>query len=136
MDVSIGEKNFWFGKRVLVTGGDGFVASHLVKYLLSKGAVVVATIRHKRPLNTLQMIDTENYKNNIVPDIEDCDMMDLHSFRRVCDRHQIDTIFHLAASAIVSEAAKSPVSVIENNVIGTLNILEVARKKRGIESGA
>jgi CDP-glucose 4,6-dehydratase len=45
----------------------------------------------------------------------------------VCDRHQVDTIFHLAASAIVSDAANSPVSTIENNVVGTLNILEVAR---------
>lgn len=118
---------FWFGKRVLVTGGDGFVASHIIKYLLLRGAVVVATIRHKRPLGTLQMIYTKDEVFDHKPDIEDCDLLDFDILRRVCDRHQIDTIFHLAASAIVSAAAKSPVSTIENNVVGALNVLEVAR---------
>ena len=119
-------KDFWFGKRVLVTGGDGFVASHLMKFLLSRGAVVVTTVRHKRPLSTLRMICTEG-ELRYRPDVEDCDLLDFYALRRVCDRHQIDTIFHLAASAIVSDAANSPVSTIENNVMGTLNILEVAR---------
>jgi len=117
---------FWFGKRVLVTGGDGFVASHLIKNLLAQGAVVVSTVRHKRPLSTLQMICAEGELAH-KPDIEDCDLLNFDALRRVCDRHQIDTIFHLAASAIVSDAANSPVSTIENNVMGTLNILEVAR---------
>lgn len=121
------KEHFWFGKRVLVTGGDGFVASHLVKSLLIKGAVVVITIRHKRPVRTLHMICTPEEAKACIPDIEDCDLLDFDSLRRVCDRHQIDTIFHLAASAIVADAANSPVSTIENNVRGTLNILEVAR---------
>ncbi|MEK7172942.1 MAG: NAD-dependent epimerase/dehydratase family protein [Patescibacteria group bacterium] len=120
------DNKFWFGKRVLVTGGDGFVASHLIKYLLMQGSVVVSTVRHKRPLSTLQMICSEGELSH-KPDIEDCDLLDFYALRRVCDRHQIDTIFHLAASAIVSDAANSPVSTIENNIMGTLNILEVAR---------
>ncbi len=117
--------NFWFGKRVLVTGADGFVAAHLIKKLLAMDAVVVATIRHNRPLRTLDLIQDEDIK--IQPDIEYCDLLDYDEIRRVCDRHQIDTVFHLAATAIVSAAANSPVSTIENNVMGTLNILEVAR---------
>ncbi|MFZ2190148.1 MAG: NAD-dependent epimerase/dehydratase family protein [Candidatus Magasanikiibacteriota bacterium] len=122
------DKNFWFGKRVLVTGGDGFVASHLVKFLLTRGAVVVVTVRHKRPISTLRLILEEDNKEHFInPDIEECDLLDFYSLRRVCDRHQIDTIFHLAASAIVVDAANSPVSTVENNVMGTLNILEVAR---------
>lgn len=119
--------HFWFGKRVLVTGGDGFVASHLVKILLSRGAIVVVTIRHKRPIHTLDLICTREERSFCDLDIEDCDLLNFDALRRICDRHQIDTLFHLAASAIVSDAANSPVSTIENNVIGTLNILEVAR---------
>ncbi len=120
------DKHFWYGKRVLVTGGDGFLASHLIKQLISFGACVTTTVRHSRPLNTLHLIQ-EYLGLHTNPDIEHCDLLDFFSLRRICDRHQIDTIFHLAASAIVSDAANSPMSTIENNVVGTLNILEVAR---------
>jgi CDP-glucose 4,6-dehydratase len=117
---------FWYGKRVLVTGGDGFLASHLIKALLSAGACVTTTVRHARPINMLSLIQTGEAANSR-PDVEQCDLLDFQVLRRICDRHQIDTIFHLAASAIVSDAANSPASTIENNVVGTLNILEVAR---------
>lgn len=117
--------NFWFGKRVLITGADGFVAAHLIKKLLSLEAVVIATVRHNRPLKTLDLLKDAGF--NVQPDIEYCDLLDYDEIRRICDRHQIDTVFHLAATAIVSAAANSPMSTIENNVMGTLNILEVAR---------
>lgn len=120
------EKNFWFGKRVLVTGGDGFAAAHLIKALLEKGAVTVATIRHNRPLSTLEMLNGTQ-KKSPQPDVEHSSLLNYQEVRRICDRHQIDTIFHLAATAIVSDAANSPMSTIENNVIPTLNLLEVAR---------
>lgn len=120
------EKNFWYGKRVLVTGGDGFLASHLIKQLITFGACVTTTVRHSRPLDTLRLIQEESERLSR-PDVEQSDLLDFFALRRICDRHQIDTIFHLAASAIVSDAANSPMSTIENNVVGTLNILEVAR---------
>lgn len=118
--------DFWFGKRVLVTGADGFVGAHLIKELVARNAVVVGTVRHNRPLSTLALLH-DNELDHPKPDIEHCDLLDYKEIRRLCDRHQIDTIFHLAASAIVSEAANSPMSTIENNVMTTLNLLEVAR---------
>lgn len=124
------QSSWWFGKRVLVTGGDGFVASHLVSELQRRGAVVVVTVRHQRPVRTLDLIRTPADASLPSPDIEHCDLLHFDTLRRVCDRHQIDTIFHLAASAIVSDAANSPVSTIENNVMGTLNILDVARMNK------
>lgn len=119
-------KGFWFGKRVLVTGGDGFAAAHLIKALLEQKAVVIATVRHNRPLSTLELINGVE-KDAPRPDIEHSNLLNYQEVRRICDRHQIDTIFHLAATAIVSDAANSPMSTIENNVIPTLNLLEVAR---------
>lgn len=122
------ENSFWFGKRVLVTGGDGFLASHLVKALLRDGAVVTITVRHKRPFSTSELLKDFPYNEQEgQADVEHVDLLDFNALRRVCERHQIDTIYHLAASAIVVDAANSPFSSIENNVVGTLNILEVAR---------
>jgi CDP-glucose 4,6-dehydratase len=119
------KKGFWFGKRVLVTGGDGFCASALIKELIERNAVVVSTVRHNRPLTTLSILNETKAAEQ--PDIEYCNLLNNQEVRRVCDRHQIDTIFHLAATAIVSDAANSPLSAAENNIIPTLNLLEVAR---------
>lgn len=119
------KRDFWFGKRVLVTGGDGFTASHLIRELLAREAVVVTTIRHNRPLNTLSLLN--NFKKAPQPDIEHSNLFNYQELRRLCDRHQIDTIFHLAATTIVSDAANAPLSTTENNIIPTLNLLEIAR---------
>ena len=123
--MTVKNKGFWFGKRVLVTGGDGFVASHLIRALLAERAVVVTTVRHRRPLRTLSLLNKSD--DSLHVDTEYSDLLEYREVRRLCDRHQIDTIFHLAATAIVSDAANSPMSTIENNVISTLNLLEVAR---------
>lgn len=115
-------KDFWYGKRVLVTGGDGFVAANLVSSLMKKGAVVTTTVRHSRPVPTADLL-----AHDARPDIEVCEMEDFTQVQRVVNRHQIDTIFHLAASAIVSDAANAPMSTLQNNITPTLNLLEAAR---------
>ncbi len=114
--------DFWYGKRVLVTGGDGFVASNLAETLSRRGAMVTITVRHHRPIPTANLLAFENR-----PDVEICEMDDFTQVQRLCNRHQIDTIFHLAASAIVSDAANSPMSTLQNNILPTMNLLEVAR---------
>jgi CDP-glucose 4,6-dehydratase len=113
----------WYGKRVLITGGDGFVASRLGNKLLGQNAYVVLTMRHYRSRPTAMLLDNPPAEK---PDTELCDLSDLSQVRRLCSRHQIDTIFHLAASAIVTDAARDPYSTIVNNVMGTLNVLEAA----------
>jgi CDP-glucose 4,6-dehydratase len=117
--------NFWYGKRVLVTGADGFVASHLMRKLMQLGAVVTAVTRHKRPITTLKLLDVDE-----LPDIEHSDLSDFAQTQEICHRHSIDTIFHLAASAVVSAAANAPISTVQNNVLPTLNLLETARINR------
>ena len=114
--------DFWYGKRVLITGGDGFAASNLASALMKRGAMVVVTVRHQRPLPTAGLLT-----GDLRPDIEVSDMTDFLQVQRICNRHQIDTIFHLAASAIVSDAANSPMSTFQNNIAPTLNLLEAAR---------
>lgn len=117
------EEPFWFGKRVLITGGDGFVAANLAKALVQLNANVVVVVRHQRPVSTLKLLSL----NDATPDIEYSDLSNFTQVQRLCDRHQTDTIFHLAASAIVRDASNSPASTFENNITPTLNLLETAR---------
>ncbi|MBI5366416.1 MAG: NAD-dependent epimerase/dehydratase family protein [Planctomycetes bacterium] len=113
---------FWYGKRVLITGGDGFVASNLAASLMRKQATVVVSVRHQRPVSTLKLLGVGES-----PDIEHSDLHHSDAVQRICHRHRIDTIFHLAASAIVSSASSTPLPTLVNNILPTANILETAR---------
>ena len=114
--------DFWYGERVLITGGDGFVATNLADALMRRGALVTITVRHSRPVPTANLLDFDSR-----PDIEICEMDDFTQVQRLCNRHQTDTIFHLAASAIVGDAANAPMSTFQNNILPTMNLLEAAR---------
>ena len=115
--------NFWYGKNVLITGGDGFVAANLASSLIQREANVVVTVRHQRPVSTLKLLGF----SDIEPDVEFSDLSEFLAVQKLCNRHKVDTIFHLAASAIVSDASKAPISTFQNNILSTLNILETAR---------
>lgn len=119
-------KDYWYGKNVLITGGDGFVASNLAAALIRRNANVVTTVRHLRPVSTLSLLGLRD----TIPDRELSNLSDFLAVQRLCNRHQIDTIFHLAASAIVSDASRAPISTFQNNVVSTLNILEAARNNQ------
>lgn len=120
------DHNFWFGKRVLITGGDGFVAANLANALIQRSANVVVVVRHQRPITTMKLLGI----SASVPDVEHSDLSTFVDVQKLCNRHQVDTVFHLAASAIVSDASNAPISTFENNIIPTLNILEAARINR------
>jgi CDP-glucose 4,6-dehydratase len=114
---------FWYGKNVLITGGNGFVASHLAVKLLSFGANVHITMRHYSDHDTIKLLSDNKFEY----DTEITDMTEYTDIKSILDKHQIDSAFHLAASAIVSHASNSPSSTLYNNIIPTINILEAAR---------
>jgi CDP-glucose 4,6-dehydratase len=116
-------REYWYGKNVLITGGNGFVASNLALKLLSLGANIHLTVRHYSDHNTIGMLSDKAFNY----DIEMTDMTEYANIKRILDRHQIDSIFHLAASAIVSQASDSPAQTLYNNIVPTINILEAAR---------
>lgn len=116
----------WFGRKVLITGADGFLASHMTQRLMELGAVVTVVARHQRPFTTLSLLTSSKE----LPDVEISDLSDFVEVQKICNRHQIDTIFHLAASAVVSNAANAPMSTLQNNIGPTLNLLETARINR------
>ncbi len=115
--------SFWNAKKVLVTGADGFIGSWIAKALVEKGAAVTVIERDKKVKSNLDIMGIRNKVNVVCGDIIDCQLME-----RVINEHQIDTVFHLAAQAIVGIANASPVSTFETNIKGTWTILEACRK--------
>lgn len=110
-------------KRVLITGINGFVGSHLAEYLVKNNlAEVSGTIIDKTA-------STENL-SEIIAQIKliECDITDFVSVERALSETQPEIIFHLAAQAFVPTAIKDPAATIDANVKGTLYILEAARK--------
>ena len=114
---------FWNNKNVFVTGGTGFLGSYLVKKLVNSGANVTVLVRDSIPKSNMYI--GEEYKSISVVSgkLEDYDI-----FERILGEYEIDTIFHLAAQAIVGVANKNPLGTFSSNIQGTWNVLEAARR--------
>lgn len=118
--------------NILVTGADGFVASHLCEYLVSKKAKVIGLLRRNSGGIFKNLNDI---KNDII--IKWGDTQDLSLITEVTKN--VDIIFHLAAQSHVGYSLYNPYETIVNDVISTLNVLEAARKnnvKRVIHAGS
>lgn len=117
------------GKRVLVTGADGFIGSHLVEQLIQEGCKVKAFCYYNS-FNSWGWLDT--LPQQILDQIEvfTGDIRDPNGVRTAMK--DIDVVFHLAALIAIPFSYHSPDSYIDTNVKGTLNIVQAA-KDLGIE---
>lgn len=114
-------------QRVLVTGGRGFVGSHLVSALVDAGATVVVPYLTENPLSYFSSNLLER-KVISVP-------MDINDFQSVLDlitKYEFNFIFHLAAQPIVETAYLNPLRTLTTNIIGTVNLLESVRLYRKV----
>ncbi|HVV11199.1 SDR family NAD(P)-dependent oxidoreductase [Amycolatopsis sp.] len=116
--------NGFSGKRVLVTGADGFIGSHLVERLIREGANVRAfcVYNSNGSYGWLDELD-QNAVDQI--DIRLGDIRDARSVREAA--RGVETVFHLAALIAIPYSYQAPSSFIETNVNGTLNVLEASR---------
>ncbi|MFT9496064.1 GDP-mannose 4,6-dehydratase [Anaerosolibacter sp.] len=115
--------DFWKGKNVLVTGCTGFLGSYLTKELENKGANVVGLVRDLIPNSNLY---SDPKISNVC--MVNGSLEDLEIIERALGEHEIDTVFHLAAQAIVGVANRNPISTFKANIMGTWNILEACRR--------
>ena len=120
------DKMNWKGAKVLVTGADGFIGSHLAKALVDKGAEVTTIVRDLKRKNN---IDVLGIKVNIV----NGDLVSYVDCERTINEYDIEFCFHIAAQAIVGPANRSPLSTFESNIKGTWNILEACRVSKTIK---
>ncbi|MBU0628900.1 MAG: GDP-mannose 4,6-dehydratase [Nanoarchaeota archaeon] len=119
---------FWQSKNVFVTGADGFIGSWLAKTLIDKGANVFVIIRDIKRVCSLDLLKIKDKVNIIQGDI-----IDLPCVERIINEKEIDSVFHLAAQALVGVANKSPISTFESNIKGTWNVLEACRLNNNVK---
>lgn len=110
--------------KVLVTGSDGFIGSHLVEKLIDEGYEVRA-FTYYNSFNTWGWLDT--FPRNKLKEIEvfTGDIRDPNGVRKAME--DIDEVYHLAALIAIPFSYHSPDSYVDTNIKGTLNVLQAAR---------
>jgi GDP-4-dehydro-6-deoxy-D-mannose reductase len=110
-------------KKVLITGINGFVGSHLAEYVLENNlGEVYGTVRGKTP----SYVNIEKIRDKI--NVMSCDLVDAFSTDNVIKEVQPDLVFHIAAQAFVPSSWKSPAETMNSNVMGSLNLFEAIRR--------
>jgi NAD dependent epimerase/dehydratase len=114
----------WNGKKVLVTGAGGFIASHLVERLVSEGAQVRAFTRYnsRNDVGMLRLVPPDVFSEL---EVVLGDLRDVEAVRSAV--RGVDTVFHLGALIAIPYSYVHPREVIETNVMGTVNVLMAAR---------
>ncbi len=114
--------------KILITGGSGFIGSHLVEELINKDAdVAVVDINDdKNSYFFRQLLHKKSRFFKI-------DITDRKKITKFIVENKFDYIYHLAAEAIVEKSYSDPCKTFETNVMGTVNVLEAARASKGIK---
>ncbi len=114
----------WNGKKVLVTGAGGFIASHLIERLASEGAAVRGFARYnsRNDLGMLKWLAPEVLSQ---VEIMQGDLRDTEAVRNAV--RGADTVFHLGALIAIPYSYVNPREVFDVNINGTLNVLMAAR---------
>ena len=114
-------------RNILVTGGAGFIGSHLVRLLVNKypnyHIINMDVLTYAGNLENLKDIE---YKENYT--FVKCDICDVEKVNQVFKKHQIDSVIHLAAESHVDRSINDPFSFAQTNVMGTLNLLQAAKE--------
>jgi NAD dependent epimerase/dehydratase len=113
------------GKKVLVTGSEGFIGSHLTERLVELGAEVTALVQYNS-FNNWGWIDTfsDDVKNSI--NVISGDIREYDGMKRIIKGQEI--VFHLAALIAIPYSYLSPMAYVRTNVEGTTNVLEACRE--------
>lgn len=110
--------------KVLVTGGAGFIGSHLCKRLVKEDHQVVAIDN----LSNGSVENLESLENNSNFTFYEFDVNNVMRLKGVFDKYPIEMVFHLAANADVSRGEESPAVDFENTLQTTISVLEMMRE--------
>ena len=108
---------------VLVTGGAGYIGSHVVRLLIKKELDVIV-------LDNLSRGHKESLPQNVI--FEEVDLLDKEKLTAVIQKHKIESVIHFAAFAYVGESVEDPEMYYCNNVSGSFNLIN-ALKEKGVK---
>lgn len=127
------EARAWAGRRVLVTGADGFLGSHLTERLLAAGATVAVLVRPSSVVGTAgHALRNLSGVVHALDRIIAADVAGSDATAAIVD-WQPERILHLAAEAYVDRSFDHPGEVLRSNLDGTLRVLEAARRCSRLE---
>ncbi len=117
-------------KKVLVTGGAGFIGSHLTNKLVSLGAKVSVTVKYNSIIDCPRLVNIWDKVNIIEADLRNTDsVLDMRN-------NSFDVVFHLAAYNHVGDSFKHVIENVNSNLISTINLLNYGPKiKKFIHMG-
>lgn len=114
-------------KKILITGGAGFIGSHVVRRFVNNypdyRIYNLDLLTYAGNLENIADIDKAPNYTFVKGDIVDADFID-----GLFDEHQFDGVIHLAAESHVDRSIEDPLAFVKTNVIGTMNLLNAARK--------
>ena len=113
--------------NILITGGAGFIGSHLVRLLVNKyphyNVINMDKLTYAGNLENLKDIENkENYK------FVKCDICNLKKVNTIFNEYNINSVIHLAAESHVDRSIEDPFSFAQTNVMGTLSLLQAAKE--------
>lgn len=114
--------------NIFITGGTGFIGSHVIEALLLEGYSLTVPYIEILPKSYFSLKGFKKHVNTIKLDLVNKDKTS-----KAIHENKIDYIFHLAAQTIVTSAFKDPYYTIYNNTISTINLLEEARSNKRIQ---
>ncbi|MCX6152062.1 MAG: UDP-glucose 4-epimerase GalE [Ignavibacteriales bacterium] len=105
--------------KILVTGGAGYIGSHVVRMLLEKNHEVVI-------IDNLSRGHIESVPAGV--EFEQVDLLDSNKLQSAISKHQVDAAIHFAAFAYVGESVENPGLYYANNVVGSINLINALHK--------
>ena len=120
-------KKFWKNKKIFITGHTGFKGSWMSLILKELGAKVVGySLKPSKKNNLFLDVDLKNriYKSYIG------DILDKEKLKKILIKNKPDIIIHMAAQPLVKKSYIDPVNTFQTNILGTVNLLDIATKMK------
>jgi UDP-glucose 4-epimerase len=110
---------------ILVTGGTGYIGSHTVVELISRGfdVVIIDNLSNSHP----EVIDSIEKITGVRPGFANIDLVNKTAIQEFLRIHQVDAIIHFAAFKAVGESVEKPLEYYRNNLVSLLNLIELCR---------